>query len=328
MEKSELKDRRYRCKTCNKNYSSASSLWNHNNNFHNEKQPKTTKKQPKNNQKTTKKQPLNNELKRNNLICKFCNKIFYHYNNRWRHEKTCKIKEENEILKSKTTNNTTNNNITNNNTTNNGTINNITINAFGSERIDKFPVKELKKFIRNDNYLYNIIEYINFNEKYPENHSFCSTSLEGKYISKLNPETNKIEKISKDRFLDTVYETANEKIDNILFEIDNNKDFRNQFKEKYINHLRSKYEHIYDLHMRDCIYKKKYKTDINQLSYNKKDLIQNTWSKIKELDKVDESIEEEYLSDSTLKSEIDSNYESETESDDINLSLRFKNMIS
>jgi hypothetical protein len=66
-------------------------------------------------------------------------------------------------------------------------------------------------------------------------------------MSILNPETNKIEKISKDRFLDTVYETANEKIDNILFEIDNNKDFRNQFKEKYINHLRTKYEYIYDL---------------------------------------------------------------------------------
>ena len=76
-------------------------------------------------------------------------------------------------------------------------------------------------------------------------------------MSILNPETNKIEKVSKDRFLDTIYETANEKIDNILFEIDNNKDFRNQFKEKYINHLRTKYEHIYDLHMRDCIYKKK-----------------------------------------------------------------------
>ena len=34
MEKSELKDRRYRCKTCNKNYSSASSLWNHNKKIH------------------------------------------------------------------------------------------------------------------------------------------------------------------------------------------------------------------------------------------------------------------------------------------------------
>jgi hypothetical protein len=206
MEKSEVKNIRYRCKICNKEYSSASSLWNHNNKFHkNDAHIMQTNDNIYDNIMTTSEKPT-----RNNVKCKFCHKILSHRNSRWRHEKTCKNKE------SKINNNTTNN-INNNNTTNNTINNNITINAFGSERIDKFPVKELKKFIRNDNYLYNIIEYINFNEKYPENHSFCSTSLEGKYISKLNPETNKIEKISKDRFLDKVYETANEKIDNILF---------------------------------------------------------------------------------------------------------------
>jgi hypothetical protein len=247
-----------------------------------------------------------------NLICKFCNKKFSHRNNKWRHQKTCKIKEEKEVELLKTKSNK--NNITNNTTNNNGTINNITINAFGSERINKFPVKELKKFIRNDNYLYNIIEYINFNDKYPENHSFCTTSLEGKYMSILNPETNVIEKVSKDRFLEKVYENANEKIEDILFEFDNNKDFRNQFKDKYINHLRTKYGHIYDLHMRNCIYKKKYKTDINQLSYNKKKLIQDSWEKISKLETIDE-LSEESLSDSTMSSEKD--YDSNTDSDDI-----------
>jgi hypothetical protein len=328
MKKSELKDRRYRCNICNKNYSSASSLWNHNNKFHNDNVVILGKNEVI---------LGNNEVIINNKQCKFCNKILNDRSYKYKHEKKCKIKNcdkknkiDNEIkklkiLKKSITNNTTNNNnITNNNNTtnnttnnnNNGTINNITINAFTKEKIFKFPVKELKKFIRNDNYLYNIIEYINFNKKYPENHSFCSTSLEGKYISLLNPETNVIEKVSKDRFLEKVYENANEKIEAILFEFDINKEFREQFGEKYINHLQTKYKHTYDLFMKNNIHKKKYKLDINQLSYNKKNLIQDTWSKIEKLDIIDE-ISEEYFSDSTLSSEKKYDSETDTDSDDI-----------
>lgn len=40
--------------------------------------------------------------------------------------------------------------------------------------------------------------------------------------------------------IEKVYENANEKIEAILFEIDINKDFREQFGEKYINHLQTK----------------------------------------------------------------------------------------
>ena len=39
------------------------------------------------------KQSHDNQIK-TNIKCKYCKKIFSHRNNRWRHEKTCKYKEE------------------------------------------------------------------------------------------------------------------------------------------------------------------------------------------------------------------------------------------
>ena len=275
---------KYRCEICNKNYKSNNSLWNHNNKFHNKKISINNQNTIINNQNTI----INNQ--NNKLNCKYCKKIFSHQNNRWRHEKTCKKKEESKIeilekkikeLEKKLNNKNDSKKI--NNTINNGTINNttnnITIIEFGKENINKLPINEIKRLIRNDDYLYNIIKYINFNEKYPEHHSFCTTSLEGKYISLLNPKTNMIEKVSKNKFLEKVYETANEKIEAILFELDYNDDFRLKFEDKYISHLKSKYDNLINLYIKDNL-KKKYKTNINELSYNQKDMIQQTWNKV------------------------------------------------
>jgi hypothetical protein len=39
----------------------------------------------------------------------------------------------------------------------------------------KLSVNDIKKFIKNGNYLTEIIKLLNFNEKFPENHSFCNT---------------------------------------------------------------------------------------------------------------------------------------------------------
>ena len=120
-----------------------------------------------------------------------------------------KIKE----LESKINNNkiiTTNNN--------NGIINNITnitINQFGKENINTISIKEIKELIKNDNYLIDIVKLLNFNEKYPENHSFCNSSLEGKYISIFNSSTNKIEKLNKNDFYDKVLCNSFTKMDNL-----------------------------------------------------------------------------------------------------------------
>jgi hypothetical protein len=77
---------KYICKTCNKEYSSYSSLWNHTKNIH------------KNN---TNKHNTNIILDNTNIIhdlvennkypCKYCVKTFNNYQNRWKHEKKCKI---------------------------------------------------------------------------------------------------------------------------------------------------------------------------------------------------------------------------------------------
>ena len=128
--------------------------------------------------------------------------------------------------------------------------------------------------------------------------------------SKINPKTNKIEKISKDRFLEKVYEDANEKIEAIFFELEHNKEFREQFEEKYIKHLTEKYEYIKKLYNMDKIHKKKYKTDINELSYNNKDMIRESWSKVDNI--INDDNEDEYSdasidTESTLKTEDSDN---------------------
>lgn len=103
-------------------------------------------------------------------------------------------------------------------TNNNGIINNITnitINQFGKENINTISIKEIKELIKNDNYLIDIVKLLNFNEKYPENHSFCNSSLEGKYISIFNSSTNKIEKLNKNDFYDKVLCNSFTKMDNL-----------------------------------------------------------------------------------------------------------------
>jgi len=183
----------HRCNICDKKYASYKSLWNHNKNFHIEsvndivKVVKDTVKEVKDN------------VKIKSYICENCNKCFSCRQSKYEHKKNvCKnkinhnIKESNaKIIKNKIINNKNSHN-----TTNNGTINNIVINKFGNESLYNLSSKDIKKLIKNNNYLVDIIKLLNFNEKFPENHSFCNTSLEGKYISVLNTDTNKIEKIN------------------------------------------------------------------------------------------------------------------------------------
>jgi hypothetical protein len=91
----------YICKKCNKKYKNRDGLWKHNTKHHGNK----------NNQFITK---YNHSLKTNNHIdnpniinnsfhentvnynCNKCNKSFTCYQNRWRHQKTCKITNKDE----------------------------------------------------------------------------------------------------------------------------------------------------------------------------------------------------------------------------------------
>ena len=292
---------KYRCNHCNKNYSSASSLWNHNNKFH------------KNDIILDNPIIIPNHtliIPEKNYDCRICQRKFNNFQNRWKHQKICKAKNDElvkskeelykikkeikktktELIKNTTINKQINNN--NNNTTNNnnGTINNITINAFGKEDVTLLGIPEIKKLIKNNNPLIDIISLLNFNENFPENHSFCNTSLEGDYVSVINTDNNKIEKKNKHEFYDKVLNSSFDKIDQIslILELDN--DFKEILKDNYKKHLDKKMNHIRNTFFTDKVYQNSYKTNINELSYNNKDMITNTWSKLNKTINDDDSI--------------------------------------
>jgi len=85
----------YRCTKCNKNYSSYQSLWIHNKKFHRYKLIICDQKEIKNNNKEI----ICDQKEINKLNCIYCNKIFSFRTNKYRHEKTCKEKtnEQNKI---------------------------------------------------------------------------------------------------------------------------------------------------------------------------------------------------------------------------------------
>jgi hypothetical protein len=74
---------KHECKTCNKSYSSYSSLWNHTKNIHNKKNLYILNNSDNNLNKSE------NNLK--NINCRFCNKEYHNTKSRWSHEQKCKI---------------------------------------------------------------------------------------------------------------------------------------------------------------------------------------------------------------------------------------------
>jgi hypothetical protein len=309
----------YKCKICNKLYSSYQSLWIHNRKFHNInetiKNHNATVCEIKCNQRCQIIQKNHN----NSLVCKFCKKDFNHRNNRWRHEKTCKQKEntvteitelKKEIIElknlittknsNKIINNNTNNNNTNNNI-NNGTINNNTfiINKIGEESISKLKFKDIKNIFREQkNCLYHAIKYVNFNEKIPENHSFYNSSLEGKYINVFNNDNNEIEKKNKKDFFDSIL-LSSINITNLLY--DKFKDDLSKKKQLKLANMIKEIENIAHLDNN----KKLYITNFNEISYNNKKIVKSTWNKKMndlELSERNESSDEDYDSDSSKDS--------------------------
>ena len=77
---------KYICKTCNKNYSSYSSLWNHIKNIHKSDVDKNNHNIIISNHNITKIKDDNKKYS-----CKYCNNEFSQLQNRWRHEQKCKI---------------------------------------------------------------------------------------------------------------------------------------------------------------------------------------------------------------------------------------------
>ncbi len=287
------------CNVCNKEYKSYQSLWNHNHKYHNDKIHVLTS----NDFDTT-----SNDFKRlpneNQNICKYCNNTFTRKNNLNYHIKNiCKEKKQlditqvknNElavkvdkleklILKNKPTKKVININngvIANSNTNSNNNLNNnsnnkkITINKTGTENVLELNDTEVTDIFNKEiEGVIKLIELLNFNERLPSNHSFCTTALESSYLSTYNTKTNTIDKDRKKYFFDELFTKAVERQE-ILYK--NNK---NKFKSSKRKQIEDNIENLKAIKNSDFNNKiiKELMKKLNLLTYNKRTVVQNTWS--------------------------------------------------
>ena len=91
----------FRCNICNKNYSSQSSLCNHNKKFHSKLILNSSSKPHEPSVIPQESSKLPQELIENNLICIYCNKHYSRLDNIKRHYNTCKKNINNDKYKNK-----------------------------------------------------------------------------------------------------------------------------------------------------------------------------------------------------------------------------------
>ena len=258
---------KYKCNNCNKYYSSYQSLWIHKKKFHNTQlniiNPHSSSIHPHSSSILPHSSSIN-KVDNNKLECNLCKKILSRSDNLSRHIKIC-IKKNN--LENSILNNNINSNIQNNS-------NNIIINNPGSENILDLTEKEIKKIFNNsDNSLIKMIEYLNFNNRLPENHSFCSTNLESNYLSVYDSKTKKIKKDKKNNiFSNLLYSLTNK-----LLVLYNNNKFK--LDDKNLDNISNVLDNILKVSLPMALKstKKEILKDINILSYNNKDVIHKTW---------------------------------------------------
>ena len=273
----------YICNICNKNYKTSKSLWNHNHKYHDKHDDKHDKLDDKHDKHSISK----------SYECDKCLKVFKHYQSRWRHQQLCEehvkeeektennkkkkneieiIKKEIENLKKKSFGNTTINNIKNinKNITNNGIIN-FSMNKTGFESLEILSGKEIEYILNQEmNSIISLIEFLNFNESHPENHTFCTTALNDKYVSTMNIETFAIEKQRKTDFYDNLIHRG---INNMKLLFERLK----VMKIKKLSNYEDKIKQLIDFLVVNKKGKKACVELINVLSFNKRHITQSTW---------------------------------------------------
>ncbi len=240
----------YKCIKCDIKFKTNSGLWKHNKLKH-----------------------IEEIIDEKIFECKYCNKNLSDRHSLWRHQnKACK--QNPELIK-----NITNININENcdsnisviqNQTNN---NNITINFISFENQNVLDLKEeQKEEIINDGIdgIITLIKHLNFNKDLPQNHLFCTTNLNNKYVNSLNLETNKIEKYRKFEFFEKVFKnslkhmkTLNNTIKNPVIQDDFEKKIAD-IESKIFNYI-------------EPVHQKIFHEDLNILSYNQRDIVRKSW---------------------------------------------------
>jgi hypothetical protein len=251
----------FNCELCNKVFKSKSGLWKHN-------------------LKHTIKNTTNKTYD-----CRYCNRKFNIKQTRWAHEQKCKqtnpvpLEEQVKKLTEKVKNLEDKPNITNNTTNNTNNIQ-LIINARGTEDIGKLTFEEYREILNKKlNCITHMAEKLNFNKSIPENHSYCVTAINDKHATVINPETNTISKTDKESLFDELLVSYLEKLEKIA----KNPKFKNSERDEYINIIKK----LKELFFQNKKYIKRYYTDLNYISYNNKDIIKNTWSKLPEKKLID-----------------------------------------
>ena len=306
METLETKPKKeYRCKPCDKSYSTSQNLWKHNNKFHN---GKSNVCNPHSNfiviQKLDSCHPEVTIKSSNKHICKNCKKEFKYRQGKWKHEKNCKAKDEEEN-KLKEKDNIIKNlqkelcelkkekniskNINNGNIYNGKVINNITINAPGHELMTL--TKEDVESIFEDKLL-SVITYIektNFNKNKKYNHNFCTTNQNGKYLSYYDQESSTIKTTKKKYFYHDMISNGITKI----------KTSFNKFKNKIKKEKQEQFQEIITRleQIKDCDFNNKMLKgvidELNLLSYNSRNVVLDTWN-IDEKDIINDMKDNDY----------------------------------
>ena len=265
----------YYCKDCNKNYQSYTGIYLHNKKYH-------TKNEINNNNNNTNNTNTNNNTNNNKIYnCRYCNSEYKYKQNRWRHEKTCRnenlsLKKQIEILTKKVnelSNRPVNININNNINNNNNTI---IINEIGKEDISFLSLEDKQNILKAGlNSLFKLVEKINFNDNQPSNHNFCVTSINDKHASVIDTDNNKIIKAEKSSLFDSVAFNNFIKLESIA----NNPEFSKEEISKYKQEI-SKLKDMLFINNNGL---KIFHNELNIISYNNKDMILDTWKKLKPL---------------------------------------------
>jgi hypothetical protein len=268
-----------KCIECNKVYSSYQSLWIHNKKYHIKTVPNGIHIVSDGIQKV--------DITKKIYKCKKCEKEYNNKTSKYRHQKDCTLFKKNDIqqqqiekleTKIEQLEKKVNKKVINTNHGNiyNGTVinNNITINKMGNENLSLLNDNEISQIFNKElESITTFIELLNFNERLPENHNHCTTSLESKYLSVYNSETNKIEKDRKKYFFDKLLNTSVDRIQ-ILYNTNKNKFTKMKQKqiEENITHLKSFKNYDFNNKiLKEMINK------MNLITYNKRSLVQKTW---------------------------------------------------